>query len=319
VLEDIETIYSQVATGKPITLPAKTSSYRQWAEHLQARAMAAEIESQRDQWQQVKRTTLPQDKLGLNSEESVDQVQLLLTSQETDQLLTETTRRTHATVEEILLTALTQSLQQWTGDAVHTIHMEGHGRDEQEGIDLSRTVGWFTSLYPVMFKPKSSSVSDVLQVVKETVRERSKQGISYGLLQHLHPNPLPAVHAPISFNYLGQFRSNEQTDQAALIHGNATESTGKSIAPEAVRPHMIDVVAVMNQGRLQITWLYSKNIHYTTSLEQLKNYFHSYLQSLMMGKEKNVGMTASDFPEADLSKKDMQKVLQLLKKKSKGR
>jgi non-ribosomal peptide synthase protein (TIGR01720 family) len=79
------------------------------------------------------------------------------------------------------------------------------------------------------------------------------------------------------------------------------------------------VVAVINQGRLQITWLYSKNMYNTTSLEQLKEYFHSNLQCLMTGKEKNVGMTASDFPEADLSKKDMQKVLQLLKKKSKGR
>jgi non-ribosomal peptide synthase protein (TIGR01720 family) len=319
VLEDLETIYQQLAAGKPIQLPKKTSSYRQWAQYLQQWTTTDEVEKQRIHWQSIKSTVIPQEWFGSNTESSVEQIQLRFTSAETEQLLSETTARTHATVEEILLTALVQSLQTWTGKNEHTIHLEGHGRDEVEGIDLSRTIGWLTVLYPVMFTLKSAGMSESLQVVKETMRERSKFGITYGLLRHLHPNSLPSLDVGISFNYLGQFSSTSHKDQAPLLRGTAAESVGETIAGNAVRPHLIDVVAVVNEGELQITWLYSQNIHDRASMESFKQYFHSKLNNLMTGKEKNVGMTASDFPEADLSKKDMQKVLQLLQKKSKGR
>jgi non-ribosomal peptide synthase protein (TIGR01720 family) len=319
LLEDVETIYQQLTTKKPITLPAKTSSYRQWAAHLQERAHSPETEEQRTYWEQMKHTNLPQDKLGVNTEESVEQIQVLLSPAETEQLVSETTGRTHATIEEILLTALMQSLQKWTGQKKHTIHLEGHGREEQEGIDLSRTVGWFTSLYPVTFELTSPATGETLQAVKETLRESSERAIGYGLLRHLHPTPLKQVDAPISFNYLGQFNPIQREGLQGLIKGTAKESTGRTIALDAIRAHLVDVVAVINQGQLQITWLYSRNIHNKTTMERFKQYFQSYLKTLITGKEKNVGMTASDFPEADLSKKDMQKVLQLLQKKSKGR
>ncbi|MCH5586164.1 condensation domain-containing protein, partial [Shimazuella sp. AN120528] len=320
ILEDIETIYQQLAANKPVQVPQKTSSYRQWAEYLRKFATSKEIENKREQWQQVKDTVIPQDQFGRNTEDSVEHVQLLLTTSETEQLLSKTTARTHATVEEILLTALVQSLQKWTGENTHTIHLEGHGREEQEELDLSRTVGWFTSLYPVMFRLQSTSMGEAIQVVKETLRDRSKEALSYGLLTHLHPSPLKRVEAAVSFNYLGQFTPvGGKSEVSQLLEGTATETTGRTSAPGAVRPHFIDIVAVVNEGKIRITWLYSQNIHNKTTMELLKQHFHSKLQNLISGKEKNVGITASDFPESNLSKKDMQKVLQLLQKKSKGR
>ncbi|WP_425423360.1 condensation domain-containing protein [Shimazuella kribbensis] len=319
VLEDVETIYQQLVAGKSIFLPAKTSSYRQWAKHLQEWAISTEIEEQRTYWEQVSNTNLPQDKWGMNTEKSVEQMQVLLSPEETEKLVSETTGRTHATIEEILLTAFMQALQKWTGQKKHTIHLEGHGRQEQEGIDLSRTVGWFTSLYPVTFELTSSVIGEALQVVKDTLREANKKGIGYGMLRHLHPTPLEEVDATISFNYLGKFNPVQQKDQQGLIRGTAQESAGHTIALEAVRPHLLDVIAVIYQGQLQITWLYSQNMHNKTTMESFKQYFQSHLYTLITGKEKNMGMTASDFPEADLSKKDMKKVLQFLQKKSKGR
>jgi non-ribosomal peptide synthase protein (TIGR01720 family) len=319
VLEDVETLYQQIAAGKNVQLPAKTSSYRQWAQHLQQRALLQKVEADREKWQQIKSTTLPQDKLGMNIESSVAQTQLILSASDTEKLLTETTGRTHATVEEILLTALLQALQKWSGSSTHTIHMEGHGRDESEDMDLSRTVGWFTALYPVMIQLTSANMGDVLQGVKETLRDRSSKGINYGLLRYLHPAPISELQASTSFNYLGQFQTNNAESKDKLILGNAAERSGNPIAPESMRSHLLDVVAVISQGRLQITWLYSTNIHHEQTIANLKKDYHIYLEALITGKEKNVGITASDFPEADLSKKDMQKVLQLLQKKSKGR
>ena len=101
------------------------------------------------------------------------------------------------------------------------VALEGHGREEDvvPGADLSRTVGWFTSIFPVRLDPGPVDVADALaggpaagsalKRVKEQLRAVPDRGLGYGLLRHLNPETaaeLAALPAPqISFNYLGRF------------------------------------------------------------------------------------------------------------------
>ncbi|MCH5586726.1 amino acid adenylation domain-containing protein, partial [Shimazuella sp. AN120528] len=305
ILEDIETIYQQLAANKPVQLPQKTSSYRQWAEHLQKLATSEGIESARTRWETVQTISLPLDKTGDNTEQSVDQVQIVFSPEETESII-ETTVTIHASLEEVLLTGLVQSLQKWTGNNKHTIHLEGHGRDEIEGINLSRTVGWFTSLYPVNLTAQGMELTEVLRQTKECFREVNKQGLTYGLLRYLHPNPIEASKASISFNYLGKFVTLSDSNKVQLIRGIADEKTGKSSTPSAIRPHLIDVVAVVIENKLQITLLYSNAIFHKATMTDLLRQIRITLQELE--KRKIDKYALSDFPLARLQPNELAEI-----------
>src|SRR5690606_22916775 len=114
-------------------------------------------------------------------------------------------------INDVLLTALAQTLARWSGVRTLWVNLEGHGREELfEGVDLSRTVGWFTTLYPVRLDLTAEAPGEALKAIKEQLRAIPQGGIGYGVLRYRHPDPavrasLAALPAPeLSFNYLGQ-------------------------------------------------------------------------------------------------------------------
>ncbi len=148
-----------------------------------------------------------------NQESATQQVTVTLTKEATQALLQETLSPYRLQVNDVLLAALVKAISKWTGSDTVAIHLEGHGREEiVEGVDLSRTVGWFTSMYPVFLHLKQkASWGEALKSVKEQLRQIPNQGIGYGILRYLSSdeetvNKLQQLPKPeISFNYLGQF------------------------------------------------------------------------------------------------------------------
>jgi hypothetical protein len=145
-----------------------------------------------------------------------------------------------------------QSFAGWTGYDSLLIELEGHGREDLfEDIDLSRTVGWFTSIFPVCLKLANlHHPGEALKSVKEQLRCIPNRGIGYGILRYLNPDISKQLEllpqAQVSFNYLGQF---DQTHLAPLGWKYAQESSGSIHSPKGQRRHLLNVNGLVIEGR----------------------------------------------------------------------
>ncbi|MGH9337580.1 MAG: condensation domain-containing protein, partial [Vicinamibacteria bacterium] len=189
VLEDLTTAYRQAVSGEPIRLPEKTSSVARWARHLVENARDAEVAAELSYWTALPWSDvapLPRDsREGANLISSAETLELSLDEVSTEALLQGLPRSHGASAHEALLAALALSLSEWMGTSAACIDVEGHGR-ESEDLDLSRTVGWFTSLYPAALAvERGGETLETLKRVRDQLRAIPRSGLGYGLLRYL--------------------------------------------------------------------------------------------------------------------------------------
>jgi non-ribosomal peptide synthase protein (TIGR01720 family) len=264
---------------------------------------------------------------GENVEASERQCTVSLDSEETQALLHQAPAAYHTEINDVLLTALAQAFARWTGVQGVLVDLEGHGREDLfEDVDLSRTVGWFTTVYPVWLDLRGvEGPGGALQAVKEQLRAIPGRGIGYGLLRYLSADAplagrLRALPAPeVSFNYLGQFN---QPEAAPTILKPAPEPAGPSRSPRAARSHLIDINGSIAGGRLAVDWSYSQAIHRQATIEQVAGYFADALRALIAHcalyptrSPQSGGHTPSDFMLARLDQRKLNQVFAQVKKK----
>ena len=313
LLEDLATALAQLERGEEPVLPPKTTSFRQWAELLTRHAGSAALESERGYWLADGREAvapLPVDlgkgrDPGTVAESAV--VAAALDEEETRALLQDVPRAFHSQINDALLAALAGTLAGWTGRRDVLLDLEGHGREEiADGVDLSRTVGWFTTIFPVHLDlPEGRGPGEVLRAVKEQLRRIPRRGIGYGLLRHLSDDPdiadrlRSAPGAEVAFNYLGQL---DQALPASSGLAPARESSGPARAPEGRRPHLLDLLGFVVGGRLRFDWTYNPGVHRRETIEGLADAFLGELRALVeLARSPEVrGYTPSDFPLAGL-------------------
>jgi non-ribosomal peptide synthase protein (TIGR01720 family) len=321
LLEDLQIAYQQAAEGKEIKLAPKTTSYKQWGESIENYAKREEAAKEAAYWQNIGEgivSVIPLEKqAGENTERSGNTVREELSEAETIALLQEVPKAYNTHINEILLAALLEAISEWSNKRRIVVQMEGHGREESiiEGIDLSRTVGWFTSIYPMeLEKSDWKETGEMIKSVKEQVRGVVGKGIGYGILKYVRGDKELTRRLKenevkdISFNYLGQF---DQVIGEETKYSGASESSGPTHSPEAIRPHLIDVVASISGGRLQITWIYSENLHHRETIERVARSYTESLQSIIAHCQLREarGYTPSDFPEAELTQKEIDELV----------
>lgn len=319
LLEDFQTAYTQLNQGKAIALPSKTTAYKQWSQRLVNYAQSSEIEPEINYWltqnhQNI--ANLPIDfHRGNNNVESTDRVSIALSESETKTLLYDIPSAYRTQINEVLLTALSQTFADWTGENSLLIDLEGHGRELLfNDIDLSRTVGWFTSVFPVYLNwDKKSDLIQILKAVKEQLRLIPNQGIGYGLLRYLGrkeiiENLQKLPQAEVSFNYLGQF--NQISEESQFLTP-ATEAIGLVQSPQAKRSYLIEIDCLVINDKLQIDWTYSHNLHQKTTIDKLAQGFVDVLKYLINRSiNSNIeSYTPSDFSSAKIGQKDFNKLL----------
>ncbi len=315
LLEDIQTACQQLSQGQPVRLPPKTTSYQHWAERLSEYAQSPAVQAQLDywlaqRWQAVR--PLPLDMpagRAANSEASARTVVMALSVEETQALLSEVPRAYHTHINEVLLTALVQAFARWTGTPSLLLHLEGHGREDLlEGVDLSRTVGWFTSLTPlVLTLADKPGAGEALKSIKEQVRHVPQGGVGFGLLRYLSQQAtirerLAALPLPeVSFNYGG--RTAFVLSREEGLFAPAVESAGAMHSLRGQRPHILDINSGIVDGRLFVEWTYSESLHHSATIERLTHFYQDSLQSLIRHCQSPQagGYTPSDFPDAELS------------------
>jgi amino acid adenylation domain-containing protein/non-ribosomal peptide synthase protein (TIGR01720 family) len=323
LLEDLQTAYQQLSQGKTIQLPAKTTSFKDWARQLTEYAQSEVLKSELDYWLSASYDTvdsLPVDYAqGVNTTASARTVTVLLDETETLSLLQDVPKAYKTQINDILLTALVLVLSGWTNSESVLFNLEGHGREEiLDGIDLSRTVGWFTTIFPVVVELEIiDDLGTALKSIKEQLRAIPNKGIGYGLLRYLNVDTEISTQlekipqAEISFNYLGQFAQVANTSSLMQI---ANEPSGNSESLQGQRHYLLDINAIITNEQLQIDWTYSSNIHRQETIENIAQEFVETLQDIIAHclSLENAGYTPTDFPLVNLNQLELDQIFQNL-------
>ncbi|MFE9921507.1 non-ribosomal peptide synthase/polyketide synthase [Streptomyces sp. NPDC005774] len=315
LLEDLETAYRQARDGERIRLPQRTTSVRAWVRRLTERTGEEDFAEQRAHWETVARycaEPLPVDLDGGNTTADLRAVTVRLDRRRTADLLRRVPAAYRTRIDDVLLTALGRVLADWTGRATVAVGLEGHGREDQlfDDLDLSRTVGWFTSLFPVTLELPDGDWGTALKSVKEQLRAVPGRGVGHGALRHLAGDErLAAAPLPgISFNYLGRF--DWSADGGALVRA-VPGGLGGAEDPAAPRPHLLDVVARVEDGELEITWHYSGGRHREETVASLAEGMLRSLEEIVAhcAAPDAGGRTPSDFPLARLDQAAVDRVV----------
>ncbi|MEM9291839.1 MAG: amino acid adenylation domain-containing protein [Acidobacteriota bacterium] len=320
ILEDLESAYrAQEGLAEPsavaaaAALPPRTASLRSWSHFLERHAGSPDALHQLDYWLALpwdEAAPLPVDFAGsreTNRIASTAQLRRRLDPLRTSQLLGPVHGAYRTEIEDLLITALARSVSRWTGASSVPLALEGHGRQPlSSGYDLSRTVGWLTSLFPLVINFAQGEVpNQALVSVKEQLRRLPDRGLGFGLLRYLDPSgeaaqrlrSLPPLE--ISFNYLG--RLDLALSEEGLFQALGEPVTGQR-GGENQRPFLLEVDCWVIEGQLEVMWTYSSTVHRRETVEALADHFISALGALV---EHCVApgagaLSPSDFPLATI-------------------
>ncbi len=321
ILEDFATGYMQVSAGEDIIFQDKTDSFKLWADEITDYANSKEHLKELDYWMRLDNTEvayLPKDHIiSENRNEDENKLKMSLSENETVNLLKHVNQAYNTEINDILLTALGMAIKDWTGEDNILINLEGHGRENIiHGIDVTRTVGWFTSDYPVILKIDNlEDLSYQIKSVKEELRKIPNKGIGYGIFKYLtlqeNKKPLEFKLKPeIGFNYLGQF--DQDVDQEFM--NVSTLSTGYSMSPKAERLHRIELNSMIIDEKFTLEVSYNKHEYNTSTIKDFIENYKAYLGLIIefcMNKT-DTEFTPSDLTDEELSIEELDNILEFV-------
>lgn len=302
LFEDIDQMFSHIKKGEPFVLGHKSNSYRQWFNNLKNWGVTDEVKAQLSYWENIKRN-YQELKADHTFQMSVkitdfDQCSVKLNADQTSGLLKDVPKVYHTEINDILLSALAKTLSNWTGNARVTIGLEGHGRyNTNIEMDIARTIGWFTSLYPLLINvPEVLTSANLIRSVKEQLRQIPGKGLGYGVLKYINNESALQGSNPwdIVFNYLGQF---DNVLRESIWISAAVESPGQSRSPLQTGEEKLSVNSFITEGELVLSWSYSKKHYEYDTIKKLAETFITNLGALIdhCTQQKITFHTPSDF------------------------
>ncbi|MCE1117368.1 non-ribosomal peptide synthetase, partial [Pseudomonas sp. NMI795_08] len=310
LFEDLQQAYEQLSRGLPLALPGKTSSQRDWAEQLQRHAGEGAM-AQLAYWQAQAADVsaeLPWDRAeGGQANRDGSTVYSRLDKATTRRLLQEAPAAYRTQVNDLLLTALAQVICRWTGQPHTLVQLEGHGREDLfDSIDLTRSVGWFTSVFPLRLTP-AAGLGDSLKAIKEQLRAIPDKGLGFGVLSRLAPAPVRAQLAglpvpSITFNYLGQFDASFEAGEAAFWLP-CDEARGAEQDAGAPLGNALSLNGQVFDGELSLGWSFSDARFDHATIQALADAYSQALAALVEHccQPEAGALTPSDVPLAQLT------------------
>ena len=273
LLEDLAAAYQSRSSGETAALPPKTTSFKRWAERLFEYAESKQLHAEAEGWLDTRLVAASDARTDPGLESEAQSVAASLSPGETQTLLQAFSAAHGARIDDLLLAALGSALEvlkpgPWLVD------VEGHGREELfDDVDLSRTVGWFTTVYPLLLEPDADPA--MVRVARRNLRHG---GIGYGVLRYLAGHSeLSAIRSDVCFNYLGQF------DQA-LSNGGPFKLAGAPLgafrSPRARRSHTLEINALVSDGCFSVTFTHVEARHSHAVVERLTATFLDALREL---------------------------------------
>lgn len=281
LLEDLSKAFSQLITGEAITLGLKSASFGQWTRFLREWSTTTDCQDQLSWWkseQNYPAISLPADKLtGENTESFVNEVQVSFDASETDHLLRTAGRDVHA----LFLAALAATLRDWIGRSRFRLDVEGHGRESLvDSPDVSRTIGWFTSIFPFGIDLTSDqSPNAVFETIRKKLHAVPCHGVGYGVLRYLSRQLEAGPPSSVIFNYLGQFNDHMPGQNSLVL---ALEKATFSSASANHRPHLLQVTGAVIDGHLQFRLIHSTACHEKETIETHAQKFQAAIRNMLV-------------------------------------
>ncbi|AIQ12432.1 non-ribosomal peptide synthetase [Paenibacillus durus] len=315
LLEDFELLYRQAEQDAPLDIGFKTDSYQRFAGELKEYALGKQVEKERAYWTELAAVktrfipgqVVPEPDTFANSRT----IQSSLREETTLQLLRESNRAYQTEINDLLLSALYVAVRELTGEQRLKVNLEGHGREDVlEGMDVSRTVGWFTTMYPVVLEgEEQDELSKTIKRIKEGLRKVPNKGIGYGVLKYLTrvPELQNEERAPILFNYLGEIGGTAHDG----LFGGSRFSLGESIGGKIIRSNPVEINAVIVNGRLMMSTTYNASEYSEAIISRFNNMYVDALEQIIAhcANKEYAEKTSSDYGYSDLSLEDLEELL----------
>ena len=320
LLEDLNLLLQQNIHNLSVDIGKKTTSFKDYAKELHNYSRNNILDVTRDYWENLAFQNLPEipfeNPQGENLVSDALTLSIKINNDKTNQLLKKANRAFRSDVNDLLLAALALSVSNWSNNDDILIALEGHGREEfSEKIDLSRTVGWFTTLYPLLLSlPEEKEIGEVIKAIKEQRRAIPNNGFEFGLLKY---NPdedisktLTEINPQLVFNYLGQLDIEENSNQHFSI--SDLDFSHSNLNPEGKRKHTIEINGGIRNGILELFWTFSNKQFNKNIIQKLADDFKDQLENIIdyCQLESSYGLTPSDFPLAKISQTELDIVIE---------
>ncbi|WP_167956551.1 non-ribosomal peptide synthetase [Anaerosporobacter faecicola] len=292
LLEDFVLGYTQLLQKEAICLPLKTTSFKEWAEQLQQYSNTEIIRTEYSYWKsmlQVPTESISGDyPVTTRQFKDIRTEDLLFTTEETNALL----KRIHSAygtqTEEILLAILSLTMKEWKGVTKLLINMEGHGREEirmdnQNSPNIKRTIGWFTTFYPLIISSMhANTLAEHIKEIQTSLRNVPNKGIGYGLLRYQSnltdtEKEQLFCRPEINFNYLGQF--TEEVENEAFTLSDAP--IGSCVNEQDQTGYVLNIIAKVVHHQLAISIKFCNNEFTTDSIHEWQAIFYKNAIALM--------------------------------------
>ncbi|WP_165861233.1 non-ribosomal peptide synthetase [Paenibacillus paeoniae] len=309
LLEDLATGLQQLRTGMPVNFQSKTASVQAWSEQLHQYRLPDE---ERMYWQSVTsglRTILVDIEDGRDDIESARTDSFEWSEEETDRLLRDAHSAYGTRPMDLFIAALGQSLFDQFGLNQIGIELEGHGRESfGDSIDITRTAGWFTSLYPLKLMHTPDGLASWIKAVKEQLRQVPGNGIGFGLLQQR--GDISAEYAAdklVRFNFMGDFDSEFRNEWFDLADEPSGAESGRANALTA----LIDIHAIVVRRKLRVSATYSVNRFLSSTVDSWMQAYKNKLAAIVAHccERELAEYTPSDFDTIKLSQDELDSLL----------
>ncbi len=309
--------YLHLCAGTAV--PAQATSFRGWAQQLarDGQVFKNEILAQTAYWLRVIETVPAAIPFDLNRRASGRTAILSrgLGSEATSALIREVPAAYNTRINDILISALARAFSAWRASPDIAINLEGHGRESiLEGFDVSRTIGWFTSVFPVCLHDPQEGLGSLIQATKRTLADIPQRGVGYGLLRYLfnESQVIPAAEPMVQFNYLGQWDNVSFDDPDASMPSAQVLSLVDqvSVDPRNGRQHALEIEARIVLGRFEIDWYYDDGILSPQEAESLATHYVDALTQIIEHCTAGaVVRVPGDYPDVDLTDDELQSLI----------
>ncbi len=289
-LEDLTITYKKLLNQRAIEFTS-TISYLEWAKYLVDYAKTEDLGEQRHFWLQYENLSdmsLPIDiKQGNNIIEQSSTITVQLDRLLTHRLLTDPSKAFNVSIDELLIIAIIFTIYDWIGQNTVYLSLENSGREDIiSGIDLSRTIGWFTVIFPAILNlPSFSSLDQQIISVREQLRHITKYSSFYGMFRYLKKyknSSVQLIQTQTPQIILDYFVNLDELYANKSILGKPVFiPLGESVSPRNQRLYLLEISHWVVDGQFNSAWTFSLNHHYPETIQHLSERFLYYLTKLI--------------------------------------
>ncbi|KEI98773.1 hypothetical protein N496_04000 [Clostridium botulinum A2B3 87] len=297
IIQDFYRILKQILSSEEIDLPPKTNSYLSWARML-SNYKPKELQIV-DYWKNIlacKNKYYEEAKITLKQKENISR-ELYLNEEETKKLIDIANKTYNTNLFDLIVVATVKVIEKLQNSRYIIFELEGHGRyDSFSDIDISRTVGWFTIIYPFMIKKIPEQLSELIVEVKEELRKIPNNGFDYGILKYLKHEFSVSDNNLVRLNYLGEI--DDLDNNLFSVNYDAVDN----VDPRNKMDSLMDINCYLKDNQLHISFSGIRNLEKDKILDFVELYHKSLVNIIdLCGKSEQIHFTPSDFSTIDLS------------------